>query len=469
MLLAYFIGSPDDLTRAQILKGWFFVSVTSVLLFFMVLQAVRQIESTNELDDLTGLVRHHTFQRELEALLQRRASGQAVVLMYLDIRYFAKLNQAVGFDRADRILSDFAGRLKENYTAGTLLGRLGTDQFAVARLTGDSREQTEAAINQLRQVFDQNARAHNQELESALGVATAPIDAQNAKELMAAASDAVGKAKMANRSVQFFNKALSEEESQREALLEDLREAIDNESLTLAYQPQYDLQSGKINGVEVLIRWNHPELGFVPPDQFIVLAEQNNLIDRISSFVIRKAHQELEESGLLDNLYRVSINISAVEFNSTALMKKLVEEVKKATGLSGKLQMEITETAALSEMGKSTAIIEQLKRSGIRFSIDDFGTGYTSLAILRDLPIDEVKIDRSFIDGLENDPKAHGIVKAIVGMARGFNMICVAEGIETEEQRDTLAQLGCHEAQGYFLARPMDVKKLAEVLKNRRT
>lgn len=464
MLLGHLVGAPDELTRAQTLKGGFFVVVTSVLLFLLVLQAVRQIESMNELDALTGLMRHHTMQRELGVLFQQRTAEQWVVLMYLDIKGFAKLNQSVGFERADRFLLDFSKRLKESYSAGTLVGRLGTDQFAIAQIMDARRENTDAAVSQLRKIFDETARAHRQAITCTVGVATGPTDGDKAKALMAAASDAMGKAKKADHGVQFFNKTLSEEEALKEALVAELREALGGDELSLVYQPQYDLQSGQMTGVEVLIRWQHAERGFIPPDQFIVLAEQNNLADRISAFVIQRAHQELHQSGLLDKLSRVSINISAVEFNSTELMNKLVTEVKKAGGLAGKLQIEITETAALGEMKKSAELIEKLKKSGIRFSIDDFGTGYTSLAILRDLPIDEVKIDRTFIDGLESDPKARGIVRAIVGMARGFDMISVAEGIETEEQRNTLAELGCHEAQGYFLARPMKVENLVEII-----
>ncbi|NVK36790.1 MAG: bifunctional diguanylate cyclase/phosphodiesterase [Gammaproteobacteria bacterium] len=461
--LELLIHDVNFMTQAQTLKGWLFVVVTAALLFVLVSNAFRTIEALNQMDSLTGLARHFTFQQILDQRLHLRAEDQQVVLMYLDIVGFSKLNHSLGFDGADKILTSFAQRLKTHYSASVLMGRLGPDQFAIAQVVTKGEEHVDSAINQFRQLFDTNARANHLEIDCAMGVAIEPNDGRTAKLLMSSANSALTKAKLENSGIQFFNQELSKQETERQLLLQDLRLALKNEHLSLVYQPQYDLRSNNLTGVEVLIRWRHPRLGFIPPDQFIELAEENNLCDKISAFVLKRAQQELGGFGLLDGVIpRVSINISAVEFNSTLLMEKLMVQINKAEELAPLLQIEITETAALDDITKSVSVIKRLKQKGIRFSVDDFGTGYTSLVILRDLPIDEVKIDRSFIHYITRDKKSHAIVQAIITMTQGFDMTVVAEGVETDEQRAMLAQLGCNEAQGYLLAMPMEVHQLAE-------
>lgn len=464
--LEVLITDVNIMTLAQTIKGWLFVIITSGLLFLLVSSAFSTIESLHQMDILTGLMRHFAFQQALDKVLQQRHENQVLVVMYLDFCGFSKLNHRLGFDQADKVLVSFSGRLRQLYNADVLIGRLGPDKFAVAHLVERAGDHVEQATNQLRQTFDTNARANQLELKCAMGVAIEPSDGRTAKLLMSAASSALNRAKLEQSDIQFFNKDLSQQESERQALVHELRLALKNESLSLVYQPQYDLSTQTLTGVEVLIRWQHARLGFVPPDQFIELAEENNLCDKISAFVIKRAHQELTDMGLLESLIpRVSVNISAVEFNSTVLMKKLMMQIERVPGLANKMQIEITETAALDDINKSARIIEQLKQKGIRFSVDDFGTGYTSLVILRDLPIDEVKIDRSFISCLNDDKKSQAIVQAIITMSQGFDMTVVAEGVETEQQQDMLYDLGCDEAQGYYLAMPMEIHKLAAMLR----
>ncbi|MGK0443679.1 MAG: diguanylate cyclase (GGDEF)-like protein [Bermanella sp.] len=463
--LELLITDVNIMTQAQTLKGWLFVAVTTGLLFVLVSNAFSTIESFHQVDTLTGLMRHFAFQQALDKTLQQRHDNQVAMVMYLDFREFSKLNHNLGFDQADHLLVTFSERLKQTYSGSVLIGRLGPDKFAVAHLVDRTSDHIESATNQLRQAFDTNARANQLDLKCVMGVAIEPSDGRTAKLLMSAAATALNKAKSEQSDVQFYNKDLSQQESERQSLVQELRIALKNESLSLVYQPQYSLSSQALTGVEVLIRWRHPRLGFVAPDHFIELAEENNLCDKISAFVIKRAHQELSEMGLLDGaIPRVSINISAVEFNSTSLMAKLMGHIEKVPALADKMQVEITETAALDDINKSARVIEGLKQKGIRFSVDDFGTGYTSLVILRDLPINEVKIDRSFINCLNEDKKSHAIVKAIITMSQGFDMTVVAEGVETQQQQDMLTALGCNEAQGYYLAMPMEIHKLAAVL-----
>jgi len=279
---------------------------------------------------------------------------------------------------------------------------------------------------------------------------------------MSAAAEALVKSKKGSRdSTEFFNKELSEQEKERQALVKDLKHALLNKQLFLVYQPQYALESGELTGVEVLARWRHPQKGFIAPDIFVKLAEEYGICDALSAFVVFCAEQELTGKGLLGtHINRVSINISAQEFNSPPMMEALMENIDRATGLAPYLQLEITETATLDDLEKSAELIVRLKARGLKFSVDDFGTGYTSLAMLKDLPIDEIKIDRSFINDLEKGGKAKAIVDAIIAMSRGFGIDSVAEGIESQSQLDLLKAIGCSEGQGYFLAMPMTIDKL---------
>jgi len=460
--LEFLVRDVTLLTQAQTIKGWFFVAVTTALLFVVVSKAFHTIESLNQMDGLTGLLRYFAFKHDLDAKIEHRQEEQAVVVMYLDISQFRHLNESLGFETADSILVSFSKRLKNMYSADVGIGRLGPDQFAISLVTLNETNQIEDGINQLRHIFDTSARSRQIDMSCVIGVAIHPSDGQNASALMSAATSALNKAKAEKSMVQFFNKELSQQETQRQQLLQELRTALQEQSLSVVYQPQFDLKTEVITGVEVLIRWQHPTKGFIPPDVFVELAEENNLCDQISQFVLNRAEKELKAFDLLgDAIPRVSINISALEFNSSSLMQKLIEQIEKVPDLAKYLQVEITETAALVDLKKSVNIIKQLNEKGIRFSVDDFGTGYTSLVILRDLPVDEVKIDRSFIASIEQDKKSRAIVEAIITMTKGFDVSVVAEGVESQEQQVLLAQMGCTEAQGYLLAMPMDIKTLS--------
>lgn len=298
-----------------------------------------------------------------------------------------------------------------------------------------------------------------------MGVALYPHDGQSAKELMVAATEALSFAKQKKNAIQFHDKALTEKALQRRQMISDLQQAISNEALTVVYQPKYKIKSQTASGLEVLVRWNHPIHGFISPDVFIPIAEENGYSSAISWLVIKKASQELGPSGLLGtNIAHVAVNISATEFNDANEMDKLTQFIKTQSTLAPYMRIEITETATLNDMKKSLDIISKLQASGITFSVDDFGTGYTSLAMLKDLTVDEIKIDRSFVSEIEHDERSRTIVSAIVGMAKSFKINVVGEGVETQAQLDALLAMGCEEAQGYYLGRPMPINDLVKHL-----
>ena len=454
------------LTQMQTIKGWLFVVVTAVLLFGVILRGMNTIDQGNRLDRLTGLLNHDMFKHELDRKLSAREPDQYLVVIYLDIDGFSLLNRKLGFEAADKLLLNFSRELRQNYSASVILGRFPPDQFGVAFLTSESQESLERGVMELKQLFIRVMHQNQLDVTCCLGVATGPGDGKRAKALMSAVVEALQKAKHEGADgVQFFNRELSEIKNKRMELLRDLRTALDERSLSLVYQPQYSLKDNSICGVEVLIRWQHSKHGFVPPDRFIPLAEEFSLCDEISAFVIERADQELREQDLLGKLIpRVSINISAIEFNSPQLMDKLIINIENTLRLKHHLQIEITETATLNNIEKSAHIIRSLNTRGIKFAVDDFGTGYTSLAMLKDLPINEIKIDRFFVNDLDEDGKAHTIIEAIIAMSESFGVNTVAEGIETPEQMKLLGRMGCSEAQGYYLAVPMNIHKLKQHL-----
>lgn len=459
-LLAISVSDPALLSHLQTLKGWFYVLITAALLFVLINRALEVIESANRLDPLTLLLRHQLFRERLEALLPLAGPEAPLALIYLDIDHFGEINTKLGTDSADRLLQRFAGALRDHSRGSTLIARISTDQFAIATPNITDTQAAEAQAQELRQLLHYVAADLNTEASCSIGIALAPMDGNTGKALMAAASNALNQTKQNNRAgTLFFNHELSKHENERQEMLRDLRAAIANKSLSLVYQPQFRTTDLTLCGIEVLLRWQHPSRGFISPDIFIRLAEENALISQLSAFVVEKSYAELAPL-LGERIPRVSINVSALEFSSPPLIDTLLGHIQQQPGYIHYLQLEITETAAIANLSAGIDLVERLRQQGLRLSLDDFGTGFSSLAMLKDLPIDEVKIDRSFVFNLEQQTRAQAIVAALVGLANNFQIKVVAEGVETEEQRQLLHQLGCHELQGYLLAAPKPVAQL---------
>lgn len=462
------ISSPDtaSLSRMQTVKGWFYVIMTSLLLFVLVSRSLATIEKLNTVDPLTRLVRHYQFRNALEIMLTQRAAGFSVVLVYLDIDDFSGINRRLGYERADQLLVEFARRLRSHFSASTLLGRLGPDQFAIAQTLPEKHDLAAELLADLRRQLILTGSVFNENLQVTMGAAFAPTDGNSDRALMAAADQALLKARsVAPGGVQFFSQELSRQEIDRQLLVQELRQAISSRRLSLVYQPQFSTQDFQVTGVEVLIRWRHAKRGFIAPDVFIPLAEEHGLIADISAFVVSQSYSELSVNGLLGSVVpRVSINISALEFNSPTLLDALIEGIEAVGRFNSCLQIEITETAAFANLRLGAMAMARLKGHGLCFSVDDFGTGYSSLSMIKSLPIDEIKIDRSFVNDLDSEPKAGAIVAALVTLAAGLRVGMVAEGVETQEQLDSLTRLGCREVQGYLLAVPMTITQLVEFL-----
>lgn len=465
MALEHLVADAQLVNKLQTFKGWFYVGLTGLLLFVLVVKATLYIEQLSQRDPLTGLFRPYLFTRYLHDLLVScDKNRKQVILLCLDIDGFKEANRHLGYAGGDSLLRRLAASLTHHYHAEDLIARLGTDQFALAKVIKHQQVDVERQAVALHQLFAGVVREFELKLSCSVGVAIFPRDGKSAQELLFAAQSALKEAKRSGQGmIRQFNQALSQSEQERQALIKDLRVTIASQQLSLVYQPQFSVIDGGLTGCEVLVRWQCPQRGFVGPDVFIPLAEQNNLISGITAFVVSQANRELSASGLLgDSIKRVSVNISAQEFNSEKLMSALLDMLNQSPQLYPYLQLEITETAALSDLPASVRLLSRLREQGLKFSIDDFGTGYSSLAMLKNLPIDEIKIDRDFVNDLLDQPRVRAIVEAVTTMARALEISVVAEGVETQAQLEQVKFCGCHEVQGFLTARPMDIRQLTD-------
>ncbi|MDO6426078.1 bifunctional diguanylate cyclase/phosphodiesterase [Thalassotalea sp. 1_MG-2023] len=465
-----FIDSSNLRALAQTYKGLVFVFITAMMLLVLVYRNNRALEKTNDLDSLTGLHSINMFIRSLDKAIGSLHSHEKIILGYLDIDDFKALNETIGFDRADMFLRDLASDITKATLARSVTSRLHADQFAsFAFINTNEAFDMDAHVLSFQRLFAKRAKQNGINVTCCIGVALYPTDGENAKELMVSATEALEIAKKQQNAIQYHDKALTEIAMQRRQLVLDLRQAIKDEALTVVYQPKYNLNTLTISGVEVLVRWIDERHGFVSPADFIPLAEDNHLTNAISKLVVGKAAKELAEAGLLNGvLQHIAVNVSATEFNNQDEMRVLTQFIKSLEHFAPFVRLEITETATLTDMKKSVDIIADLQQQGITLSIDDFGTGYTSLTMLKDLTVDEIKIDRSFISEIEHDERSKTIVNAIIVMAKSFGVNIVAEGIETDNQLKLLQDMGCIEAQGFLLAKPMPINELVTHLQEKR-
>jgi len=457
------LDSPSMQAVAQTYKGIAFVIITALLLLGLVVKSNNAIEKSSDMDSLTGLHSLSLFVRTLNQTIRQLGPNEQLILGYLDIDDFRRINESLGYERADNFLKDLALNLNDTLLPGSFASRLHADQFAsFARISGEY--DMDEHMQDIQRLYSKLSRSYGIDSTCCISVAIYPQDGGSAKELMVSATEALSIAKEKKNAIQYHDKALTEKALQRRQLTLDLRKAIENEDLTIVYQPKYNLKTMEATGVEVLVRWEHPTKGFIPPDIFIPLAENHELTGSISMLVVRRIAEELGSSGLLGNKIKsVAMNVSATEFNADQDMYKLVDYIKSFENVAPYMNIEITETATLDNMAKSVEIISSLQKNGISISIDDFGTGYTSLTMLKELTIDEIKIDRSYISEVETDSRSKTIVSAIIAMSDSFGINLVAEGIETEQQLKILQQMGCQQAQGYYLGRPM---KLDDLIKH---
>ncbi|MEO7726961.1 MAG: EAL domain-containing protein [Burkholderiales bacterium] len=423
-------------------------------------------------DTLTGLPNRAMFnQRLTQALARAQRLTTMVAVLFVDLDRFKIINDTLGHDAGDRLLKQLADRLRECMREGDTIGRQGGDEFVVLIEDVADPQQLAGVGQKILETVAHPYLINGQEFHvtASIGISLYPADGTDQQALLKNADIAMYRAKeQGKNNYQFYSAQMNLHSFERLALETSLRRAVERNEFLLHYQPKVDMRSGRITGVEALIRWQHPELGMVPPTQFIALAEETGLIAPIGEWVLRTACAEAQGwavKGLPP--ISVAVNLSARQFArddlATAVMRVLRE-----TGLDPRmLELEITESTVMHNAERAAAVLQQLKQLGVRVAIDDFGTGYSSLSYLKRFPISSVKIDRSFVLDLPDDKDDAAITQAVIAMAHSLRLRVIAEGVETSAQYRFLEEHHCDEMQGHYFSAPVDAPAIARLLAGR--
>lgn len=428
-------------------------------------QTQARMRYLSEHDELTGLPNRVQMRQFLDShSLNQLTNNQQIAVLTIDLDKFKPVNDLYGHSVGDKILHDVSARLRECIPENGLVTRYGGDEFIVILPTVEGAHEPErlsdALLSRLTQAF--HLEDTDVYIGASIGIAIAPQHATDANDLLRYSDIALYQAKHDGRNCwRLYHPAMEEQIVQRRELENELRVAIHANQLQLVYQPRYDVRTGKVTTIEALIRWQHPRLGLLTPDQFIPLAEDTGLIFQMSDWVLTTACQDaVEHFGSLS----VAVNISAIEFRVSGFVSR-IHHVLTTSGLSpSQLEIEISENTALSDPERVTDIMLSLKSIGVRFLIDDFGAGYASLSYLHAFPFDGIKLDKSFVIPTDTSENARRVVENIVGLGKAFSLHITAEGVETKEQQTYFESLDCDALQGYFIGRPVSLGELKQHL-----
>ncbi|HNH34517.1 MAG TPA: EAL domain-containing protein [Rhodocyclaceae bacterium] len=414
---------------------------------------LRRVEN---FDALTGLPNRESMLRTISEAVTAPGSPR-LALLILDIGDFRTINDSLGRETGDRLLIAVARRLRAALAAGDTVARVGGDEFAVLLAGGGASAAERVAARLATELAAPLVvGAHRLAVTPAIGISRFPVDARDADEMLKHADTAMYCAKADGRGgCRMFEPQMTTGAFARLTLEGELRKAVEQKRFELHYQPQVDLDSGRVVGLEALIRWPHPDLGLLPPAHFIPLAEQTGLIVPIGEWVMREACRQIgrwNAAGL--PAVRVAINVSARQFRSGDLVDALGHVLADHPVGRGQLEMEFTEGVLMEQTEATVTILSRLREMGVRMSVDDFGTGYSSLAYLRRFPLDALKLDRSFVADIDTDADNQAIARAVISLGHSLRLEIIAEGVETAAQLEVLRAQGCDQAQGYLFARP---------------
>ncbi|MDP2869033.1 EAL domain-containing protein [Methyloversatilis sp.] len=436
--------------------------------------AVHQIEAKlNHLahhDALTDLPNRLLFDDRFEqAIEQARRLEQRCILLFLDLDSFKGVNDTLGHAVGDDLLRTVAKRLRTVLRRSDTLARLGGDEFVVLTGSAQPEEASRLALKLLTALnapFDLGKEQIR--ISASIGIAVFPDHGIDRNVLMRAADIAMYSAKSQGRNrYQFFSEDMSERTHERMQMEQGLRRAIDADALQVHYQPQLRLIDRRIVGVEALVRWPHPEWGMIPPSRFVPVAEESGIIEAMGQWVLRRAcHDIVGLANSEGQQMRLAVNVSVRQFLRDDFVAQVLEVLAETGFPAASLELEITEST-LQVIERSAGILDALKQLGVSIGLDDFGTGYSSLSVLRGLPIDRIKIDRSFIIDLTDSDDARAMIDAMLTLGRSLRMSTIAEGIELDTQAELLGSLGCAEGQGFLFARPMPLDMLHQMLASR--
>ncbi|MEV8470610.1 bifunctional diguanylate cyclase/phosphodiesterase [Ralstonia sp. UNC404CL21Col] len=419
-------------------------------------------------DNLTKLSNRVLLEDRLaQAIRTADREKRRFALMFMDLDGFKAVNDVYGHHVGDLLLIDVAQRIGARVRQQDTVARVGGDEFVVLAYVDDPEDAgtlADALLEVVREPF--MAGGHELRVSTSIGIAVYPGDGGNQHDLLTNADAAMYHAKGLGRNAySFFEPSMNANVHQQLQLVQDLRRAVERHELVLHYQPKFNAPNGPIMGVEALVRWQHPQRGLVPADEFIPLAEKTGLIVPLGAWVLDEACRQMAQWHREGHAgWTVAVNLSALQFSHAALIDTVRDTLARHALHPRSLTLEITESTAMRDVDASLHILQQLDAMGVRISIDDFGTGYSSLLYLKRLPASELKIDRGFVRDLAHDTEDAAIVSAIVALGQTLNLRIVAEGVETAEQQAFLTRLGCHSLQGYLLGRPMTAESLSAAM-----
>ncbi|HEY9050612.1 MAG TPA: EAL domain-containing protein [Gammaproteobacteria bacterium] len=464
----------DDLSVAQAFEAGACDYITKPIKWSVLRQRVKRLLKASDAerkirhlayhDSLTGLPNRLLFNDRIEQAISRATRNKTrFALLFIDIDHFKVINDSMGHEAGDNLLTSLTLRIQQSLRRTDTVARLGGDEFAIIleniHLPEDIILVTKNLLEDLGkpiQIIERDVY-----VGASIGIAVFPDDGEDFGTLLKHADTAMYRAKETGRNTfQFYASEMSAAATRRMELENSLRNAIDREQLVVFYQPKYDLKNRQVLGMEALVRWNHPEKGLIPPDEFIPLAEETGLIVRLGEWVIKKACNQLKEwqqAGYAIN--NLSINVSPRQFHEQDLAA-LFRNVLTETGLDSQhIEIELTESTLAQNQNNAQEVLHQLHAMGLVIALDDFGTGYASLSYLKQFPIHTVKIDRSFVWGIPSDKQNMAIVRAITGLAAEMCLSVIAEGVETEEQIEFLKDVGCMQGQGYYWSKPVSAEE----------
>ena len=433
-------------------------------------EANRELTQLALHDTLTGLPNRVLLADRIDQAMSKvQEQGGCFALMFIDLDGFKPVNDAFGHHMGDQLLRAVGLRLREELRSQDTLARIGGDEFVLLVQLGEENDALNLAARQVGLIGRPfQVAEHDLQISASVGITIYPGNGYTAEELLMNADAAMYHAKGTGKNgYSFFDVSMNSNARKQLQLLQDLRNALEQQQFSLHYQPKFDAANGHPVGAEALLRWEHPTQGMLLPDKFIDLAEKTGLIIPIGSWVLNEACRQMREWYLLGYTdWRIAVNLSALQFCHVGLVQSVAKALATHHLPANSLTLEITETTAMYDADVSMTVLQALSEMGVDLSIDDFGTGYSSLMYLKRLPANELKIDRGFVRDLEHDSDDAAIVSAIVALGQALGLRIVAEGVETGVQQDFLTRLGCDALQGYLLGQPLPAARfMADILR----
>lgn len=432
------------------------------------LQKQKEIEHLAYYDGLTGLVNRSYFLKSLDNMVaQSKRHHQKFALIYIDLDNFKETNDSLGHAAGDIVLQTFAKKTQTKLHQEDTFCRLGGDEFAIILSNVETPDDAFEVGEKVLTFSEKPIPLHNKQVEIgvSIGIALFPDDGEESKRLLSAADLAMYKSKESGKNrCTMFQSHMQDEVNKHIHIRQELKHAIKNNEFILYYQPKYSAKEEKLIGFESLIRWEHPQKGFIMPGEFIKIAEESGLIIDMTEWIFQEVNKQCEVFSAIYKNFSISINISAKHFKEQTLAEQILRLIDQKWIIGGYIELEVTESAIMDEIENTMKQLRKIQDMGITISLDDYGTGYSSLSYLKNLPIDIIKIDKSFVDGICNNKKDFTIVKSTIELAESLGMHTVVEGVEDKQQLDYVRKFGATYIQGYVYSKPLNTEDTIKLL-----